>query len=147
MKPKMGRPPLSDAGIKEIIKTQRYGEDDAKLTSRAAQSAGQGESTFIRESAVERAKANRWGKCKFSKAELNGQYIQFRLHGPKGVTTGVGKISALENPAGRISVDIFIEYMLPTGQMDGWRIWIDAEGVERIELNPNQKTAKFILLA
>jgi hypothetical protein len=147
MKSKMGRPTLSDSGAKEIIKTQRYGEDDSKLTSLAAEKAGQGESTFIRNAAVEKAKTNRWGKCKFSKAELDGQHIQFTLHSLKGVTAGIGKISAWENNKGRISVDIIIETLVAPNRIEGWKIWIDANGVERIELNPDQQRAKFILLA
>jgi hypothetical protein len=146
MSKKMGRPTISEDGAKQIIKTQRYGEDDSKLTSKAAQSAGQGESTFIRSAAIEKAKRNPWGKCRFSKEELQGHYLKFKLHSERGVTSGIGRIEARANPKGLIAVDIFVDQM-ENGRLTSYRIWIDSEGVKRIESNPDKSPAKFRLWA
>ena len=118
-----------------------------KMTRRAAKKAGQGESTFIRNAAVEKAQRNMWGKSQFGRDELEGQYIEFQLHSEKGVTEGIGRIAAGENDKGQICVDIFIDVLAQNGAITGYRVWIDGQGVEKIELNPDQLKAKFRLLA
>ena len=144
----MGRPPLPKGQQKAVQLGVRFNPKDGRILDNAANQSGLTKVDFVRNATNEMAQRNRWGKTKFSRAELNGQLIEFELHSPNGITAGIGHIDACENPNGKISVDIIIDYPLDAdSKIAGYKVWIDGSGVERIEMNPKPNGPKFRLLA
>jgi hypothetical protein len=144
MKNKMGRPTLPKGEAKDFQFGVRLNSEQQKTISRTVKDSGQSYPDFARSSMMTvAAKPPVWVKSKWKAEELNGNFIEFRLDSPKRLLWGVGKLAVHENARGEISVDIFID---EPRKGISTRVWLAQDAVDRIELNPKSKTAKFRLL-
>ena len=124
----------------------RLKPDEDKQMGHIADRAGETKSEAVREAARDKIQSPPiWVKSKWTKEELDEQFIAFDLDSPKCRLWGVGQLRVRENPRGEIAVDIFIDEHPTPYQGVTTRIWLSKEAVDRIELNPNPKPAKFRL--
>jgi hypothetical protein len=147
MKPKMGRPLLSETA-KDTLVGARLGSDEAKRFGDVAKQGGQSKSELVRDAInLETKRPPLWGKPKWNQADLDGQFIEFDLTSPQRKITGMGKLGVRKNPLGDIAVDIFVDEMQADGKMVCTRIWLITEFVDKISLNTKSKKAKFKIVA
>jgi hypothetical protein len=140
----MGRPPLPKGESKDFQFGVRLNSEQQKTIGRMVKDSGQSYPDFAR-SAMMEAAANPpiWARSKWKVEELDGQLIEFDLKSPKRRLWGVGKLSVRESREGEIAVDIFID---EPNKGISTRIWLAQDAVDRIELNPKPKPAKFRLV-
>jgi len=140
----MGRPPLPKGQSKDFQFGVRLNNEQQKKIDRTVKDSGQTYPDFARSAMMAvAAKPPIWVKSKWSKEELDGQLIEFVLNSPQRTLSGVGKLAIWKNPRGEITVDIFID---EPNKGISTRIWLAQDAVDKIELNPKPKPAKFRLL-
>jgi hypothetical protein len=147
MNKKMGRPTVQQSKAKTILRGAMYAPSELKEMERVRAKAGVDNSKWMRrviESEIERPPI--WGKSKWSPEELDEQLIEFDLKSPQRRISGVGKLAVRKNPRGEIAVDIFIDEPQPDGSISCTRIWLAKDAVDKIELNPKLKPAKFRII-
>ena len=143
----MGRPPLPKGQSKDAQIGVRLKPNEDKEINRISQRAGQTKAETIRDAAISKIQSPPiWVKSKWKAEELNGNLIEFRLDSPKRLLGGVGELKVRQNKLGEIAVDIFVTEHPNPFEGIVTRIWLAQDAVDRIELNPNPKPAKFRLL-
>lgn len=148
MNKKMGRPVLPKGESKGAQSGVRLKQNEDKAIASIATRAGETKAETLREAAIDKIQAPPiWVKSEWKADDLNGHYIQFLLHAPNRRLEGVGELKVRTNTRGEIAVDIFVDEHPTPYQGVTTRIWLSKEAVDRIELNPNPKPAKFRLLA
>jgi hypothetical protein len=147
MKPKIGRPTVPKIKAKTVLRGAMYAPSELKRIEPERIKSGLDNSKFIRNAVENEVKRPPlWFKSGWNKDELEDQLIEFDLKSPSRRISGIGKLSVRSNPSGEIAVDIFVDEMQPDGSMTCTRIWLAKDAVEKIELNPKLKPAKFKLV-
>jgi hypothetical protein len=151
---KVGRPAVPKQSAKSVLLGAQLSPSEAKEAARAASSSGLDKSKWLRGAIDNEVKGPPiWVKSKWKREDLDENLIEFELRSKVRVgdqlglrvLSGVGRLRVRENIRGEIAVDIFVDEA--TGPSSGvvTRIWLSQEAVDRIELNPNPKPAKFRL--
>jgi hypothetical protein len=151
---KVGRPPVPKRDAKSVLVGAQLSPSEAKGAAKAASSSGLDKSKWLRGAIENEVKGPPiWVKSKWKPDELDEKLIEFELRskvcvGEQSgvrVLSGVGRLKVRENARREIAVDIFVDES--TGPYSGLltRIWLSQEAVDRIELNPNPRPAKFRL--
>ncbi len=147
MSKQMGRPPLPKGQSKDFQFGVRLNGEQQKTIGRTVKESGQSYPDFARSAMMEAAaKPPVWVKSKWQVQELDGQLVEFDLNSPQRRLSGVGKLAVRENRDGEMAIDIFIDEPQRDGSITCTRIWLAQNAVDKIELNPNPKPAKFRLV-
>jgi hypothetical protein len=155
MDKKVGRPPVPKQEAKSVLVGAQLSPPEAKEAEKAASASGLDKSKWLRGAIENEVKGPPiWMKSEWKLEELNENLIEFELRSKVRVgerlgvrvLSGVGKLKVRENARGEIAVDIFVDEHPTAYEGILTRIWLSQEAVDKIELNPKPKPAKFRLL-
>src|SRR6266478_654966 len=104
---RMGRPPLPGGQAKEIQIGVRLTPQDDKSVEQAVDESGVSKAEWIRNAAKLQAKPPpppAWVTSKWTREQLEGKTVQFKLTHPKFRVEGVGEFMVRCNPAGELAI-------------------------------------------
>jgi hypothetical protein len=145
---KISRPRVPKSKAKAVLIGARLSPAEAREAERAiASSPHQDKSKWLRDAIKEKSMRRPiWLRSKWTKGQLHGKPVQFKLIRPDWKAEGVGEFSVDENKRGEISIDILgVRKKTPSGWVQN-RFWIFPEDEPEIEVHPDQATACFRLL-
>jgi hypothetical protein len=146
MKPKMGRPRLSETSAKDVLVGARFGKEEAKIIEGAADKAGQPKSQWIRASLLWAAERVNVRSDKWTADDLDGQTVHFKmLVGPSESRNGNGLFMAIQRGDGSMDVRIYTREK-GDSPLAYYHVPISQTGIELIEKNPEGSEFKFSLI-
>jgi hypothetical protein len=81
--------------------------------------------------------AQQWFKCKFTKAELDGKTVAFKL--PNMNPGRIGNFRVQENVQGELWIEIHAGGVTPQGTIEAFKVAIAQDFIDRIQINSNPK--------
>lgn len=123
MSKKIGRPTTPKSEAKSILFGALLSRPEAKEAEKAVASSGQDKSKWLRD-AIKRKAASRplWLRSKWTKEQLHGKLVEFRLIRPDWWVEGIGEFSVDEHATGEISIDISMRDLKPSDLVDELRL-------------------------
>ena len=88
-----------------------------------------------------------WVSSKWTRGELQEQTVDFRIPIPEGVLVGKGAFLVRENPEGLLSIWVRIQTLQNPGTILLTDLSLIQSSADRIEIHPDQETARFRLFA
>src|SRR5258708_3449637 len=143
MNKKMGRPRLPKGRAMGVQIGVRFKPDDDKTIENALSDDETTKADYIREAAIIKARNEPpWIRSKWTREQLEGMTVEYRLIYPKFRAEGVGKfLVRSKDQKLKIEISAVMESTLDRTVVH--RYWLGKEIADKIERHPKQEIANF----
>ena len=86
-----------------------------------------------------------WTKSKWTKAQLDGRRVEFRLRLNQEPLQGFGQFLVLQNPEGLLSIDVVYDFQKSRDEMISRHLCLSQADVDEIQLHDDSAVARFRL--